>query len=53
MAQCPGQTSIDVTPDIMALLDGIQTTDRGFEPGKESIEPTSVGRDLRTPVQFP
>jgi hypothetical protein len=52
MALCPGQTSIDVTPDIMALLDGIQTTDRGFEPIKESIEPKVAGRDVPTSVHF-
>ncbi len=53
MALCPGQTSIDVTPDIIALLDGVQNGGGGFEPIKESIEPASGGRDVRTAVHFP
>jgi hypothetical protein len=53
MALCPGQTSIDMTPDIMALLDGVQIEARGFEPIKESIEPKVAGRDVPTRVQFP
>ncbi len=48
-----GQTSIDVTPDIIAMLDGVQTGADGFEPIKESIEPETVGRDVLTGVHFP
>jgi hypothetical protein len=47
-----GQTSIDVTPDVIAMLDGVQTGSDGFEPIKESIEPETVGRDVATLVQF-
>ncbi len=39
MVQLPGQVSIDLTPDVVALLDGFQSASSGFEPGKESIEP--------------
>jgi hypothetical protein len=53
MALCPGQTSIDMTPDIIALLAGVQTDRKGFEPIKESIEPAAAGRDVPTGVQFP
>lgn len=53
MAMCPGQTSIDMTPDIIALLDGVRTGSAGFEPIKESIEPKVAGRDVPTRVQFP
>jgi hypothetical protein len=52
MALCPGQTSIDVTPDIMAMLDGVQTTGQGCEAGGNLFEPETVGRDLATRVQF-
>lgn len=47
-----GQTSIDVTPDIMAMLDGIPPGSDGLEPIKESIEPEVAGRDVSTRVQF-
>jgi hypothetical protein len=47
-----GQASIDVTPDIIAMLDGVQTGSNGFEPIKESIEPEVAGREFRTGVQF-
>jgi hypothetical protein len=39
MVQLPGQVSIDLTPDVVALLDGVRSASSGFEPGKESIEP--------------
>jgi hypothetical protein len=48
----PGQTSIDLTPDIIAMLDGVQSGSNGFEPIKESIEPLIAGRDTSTHVQF-
>ena len=48
-----GQASIDVTPDIIAMLDGVQTVSNGFEPIKESIEPLIAGREVRTRVHFP
>ncbi len=48
-----GQASIDVTPDIIAMLDGVQSGSNGFEPIKESIEPEVAGRDVPTHVQFP
>ena len=47
-----GQASIDVTPDIIAMLDGVQTGSNGFEPIKESIEPLIAGGDVSTHVQF-
>ena len=53
MALCPGQTSIDVTPDIIALLDTVQTTGQGCETGRNLFEPKVAGRDLRTRVHFP
>jgi hypothetical protein len=53
MVQIPGSVAIDLTPDIIAALDGIQTACRGFEPNKESIEPKAAGRDSPTHVHFP
>ena len=53
MVELPGQMSIDLTPDVIAALAGVQTGTGGFEPIKESIGPETVGRDVRTHVQFP
>jgi hypothetical protein len=53
MALCPGQTSIDVTPDIMALLGGVQTDLKPSGEGRNLFEPETVGRDLATRVHFP
>jgi hypothetical protein len=53
MALCPGQTSIDVTPDIIAMLDGVQTGGPGCEPARNLFEPETVGRDVATRVHFP
>ena len=52
MALCPGQTSIDVTPDILALLDTVQSTGQGCETGRNLFEPKVAGRDVRTRVHF-
>lgn len=52
MVQIPGHVAIDLTPDVVAMLDGVQKGSEGFEPIKESIEPYPSGRDLRTHVQF-
>lgn len=49
----PGQTSIDVTPDIMALLGGIQTELKPPGEARNLFEPETVGRDLATRVHFP
>ena len=53
MVELPGQMSIDLTPDVIAAMAEVQTRHDGFEHGKESIEPETVGRDVRTHVQFP
>jgi hypothetical protein len=52
MVKLPGNVAIDLTPDVIAALAGVQTGKEGFEPIKESIEPETVGRDVRTHVQF-
>ncbi|MBN8457316.1 MAG: hypothetical protein J0M04_05690 [Verrucomicrobia bacterium] len=49
----PGQTSIDVTPDIIALLGGIQTELKPSGEARNLFEPETVGRDLATRVHFP
>ena len=52
MVELPGQVSIDLTPDVIAAMAQVQTQRDGFEPVKESIEPTSVGRDFPTCGHF-
>lgn len=52
MVQIPGQVSIDLTPDVIAAIDGVQSSSGGIQIGKESIEPTYAGRDIPTRVQF-
>ena len=53
MVELPGQVAIDLTPDVIAAMAQVQTQHDRFEPVKESIEPTSVGRDFPTRVHFP
>jgi hypothetical protein len=53
MALCPGQTSIDVTPDILALLDGFKPAGQEGETARNLLEPRIHGRDLATGVHFP
>ena len=52
IAMCPGQTSIDMTPDIIALLDGVQSRPVGFEPRKESIGLAASCGDVPTRGHF-
>jgi hypothetical protein len=52
IAMCPGQTSIDMTPDVIALLDGVQSRPKGFEPRKESIDLAASCGDVPTLVEF-
>lgn len=49
----PGQTSIDVTPDIIAMLDGVQTNLKPSGEARNLFEPETVGRDVATRVHFP
>jgi hypothetical protein len=49
----PGQVGIDLTPDILALLDGVQTGAGGCKTGGNLFEPRVHGRDLPTRVHFP
>lgn len=37
--QIPGQASIDFTPDIIAIINEVQTSSQGLKHDKESIEP--------------
>ncbi len=48
----PGQTSIDLTPDVIALLSEVQSSDKGFKPERNLFEPLIAGRDVPTRVQF-
>jgi hypothetical protein len=53
MAVHPGQTSLDVTPDIIAMLDGVQTDLKPSGEARNLFEPQTVGRDVATRVHFP
>ena len=53
MAQCPGQTSIDVTPDVIAMLDGVQTGGQGSKTERNLFEPKVAGGDVPTLVEIP
>jgi hypothetical protein len=52
MALCPQQTSIDVTPDIMALLGEVQTDLNPLGEARNLLEARDLGRDLATRVHF-
>jgi hypothetical protein len=52
MVELPGQTAIDLTPDVIAAMAEVQTQREGSEPGRNLFEPASVGRDFSTRVQF-
>ena len=52
-ATCPQQTSIDVTPDIMALLGGVQTDLKPLGEARNLLKARDLGRDLATRVHFP
>ena len=52
-ARCPQQTSIDVTPDIMALLGGVQTDLKPLGEARNLLDSNDLGRDLATRVHFP
>ena len=52
MVQLPGQTSIDLTPDVIAAMAEVQTQREGFEPGGNLFEPDASGGDVPTLVQF-
>ena len=48
----PGQTSIDVTPDIMALLGGVNNDPKPLDKARNLLEARDLGRDLATRVHF-
>jgi hypothetical protein len=52
MVEIPGQTSIDLTPDVIAAMAQVQTQRQGFEPGRNLFEPDASGGDVPTLVQF-
>jgi hypothetical protein len=49
----PQQTSIDVTPDIMALLGGVQTDLKPLGEARNLLEARDLGWDVATRVHFP
>jgi hypothetical protein len=51
-ATCPQQTSIDVTPDIMALLGGDSNIHKTLDSGGNLLETNDLGWDVATGVQF-
>jgi hypothetical protein len=53
MVELPGQTSIDLTPDVIAAMTQVQTQRDGFEPGRNLFEPATSGGDVPTLVEIP
>jgi len=53
MAVQRGQTSIDVTPDIVALLDGVQTGSNPPDESRNLLKANALRRDVPTRVHFP
>ena len=53
MVKLPGQEAIDLTPDVMAALNEVQSRLYEFGPRKESIDIQSVSRGVPTGVHFP
>jgi hypothetical protein len=51
-AHLPGQTSIDVTTDIMALLAGVNADTQPLDKARNLLEARDLGRDLATRVHF-
>lgn len=48
-----GQTSIDVTPDIIALLDQASSNSKQLDKIGNLLKTNDLGRDLATRVHFP
>jgi hypothetical protein len=51
--QIPGQVSIDLTPDIIAVINEVQMGSNTPEESRNLFEPYSAFRDVPTGVQFP
>ena len=53
MVKLPGQEAIDLSPDVIAALNEVQSRLYEFGPRKESIDSQSVSREVPTGVQIP
>lgn len=51
-ARCPQQTSIDVTPDIMALLGEATADPKPLVDARNLLDANDLGRDVATRVHF-
>ena len=52
VVELPGQTSIDLTPDVIAAMTQVQTQRDGFEPGRNLLKANARRPDLPTLVEF-
>ncbi len=52
MALCPGQISIDITPDVMALLGEAKADPQPLDGARNLLEARDLGRDVATRVHF-
>jgi hypothetical protein len=50
--QIPGQVSIDLTPDVIAVINEVQMGSNTPEESRNLFEPYSAFRDVHTHVQF-
>ena len=53
MVELPGHVAIDLTPDVIAAMDEVQTRREGFKESRNLLEPEVHGWDVPTRVHFP
>ncbi len=53
MVELPGQMSIDLTPDVIAAMDEVQTVSNPDSKARNLFNAEDKGRDVPTRVQFP
>jgi len=51
--ELPGQMAIDLTPDVVALLDEGSSNSRQLDRIRNLLEANDLGRDVPTRVHFP
>jgi hypothetical protein len=53
MVQIPGQVSIDLTPDVIAAMAGVQMGSNTHEESRNLLTVNDLRRDSSTGVHFP
>ena len=52
MVQIPGQVSIDLTPDVIAAMAGVQMGSNAHEESRNLLNANDLRRDFPTLVEF-